>query len=692
MEVDCLRDLLRQGAGLFAVEGQALAEEHVLQAHAAQADRAPAQVAAAGGLDRVEVQVDHPVQLAHGQAHGLGQAVEVERPVGVHVVGQVDRTQVAHRRLRGRGDLQDLGAQVGQVDDVAGLCGLVAGAVALVLEGHPAVAGLGQGAHHPRVQLARRDRAHRLALGFGLAVGGLERLAVQVGQLRHRVRVEQRPVLAGLHAGHEQVGDPVGQVEVVGAAGVVAGVVAQLQEVLDVGVPGLQVHAGRALALAALVDCGDRGVERPQPRHDAIGMPVGGADQRAARAHPGPAHPDAAAELGQLGDVAVAGVDRLQRVGRRVQQEARGQLLVGGAGVEQGGRGGQVVELAHAPVQRQRFGHVLAERGGDAQEELLRGLDHLAAVRVAQQVAVIQRAQAEVVEAPVQRRVDGVVELARIGLHELQQALVDQAELMAAGHGLREGVDPLAGHLLVDHPGQQPRRQPAVLGFLAGEQGGGADRQLVQLGGGGTVVQAGNGAGGHAHRVHRVQSGAAALDRADDLVEVDRLARAVALGHAHGRLAGRGGEVEAGRHRSGAGCGLGRCVVGDGNAGVGILGRGVLVEKLGTHGGWLRCGAHGSPSLPRGRRTGATHRRPAAMRQPRHGHAPAGTDHREEEPGATAAPMQGRPQHRPSSPEDPGPVTTRRASRGCRQVFGLRTRSTTLHLLPSLPGADAPVP
>ena len=80
------------------------------------------------------------------------------------------------------------------------LRGLVAGAVGLVLEGHPAVAGLRQGAHHAAVQLARRELLAREPACLGLRVGLLERIAPQVGQLRHVLRVEQRPGLVGLDA------------------------------------------------------------------------------------------------------------------------------------------------------------------------------------------------------------------------------------------------------------------------------------------------------------------------------------------------------------------------------------------------------------------------------------------------------------------------------------------------------------
>ena len=133
-----------------------------------------------------------------------------------------------------------------------------------------------------------------------------------------------------------------------------------------------------------------------------------------------------------------------------------------GAGVEQRRRAGQVVQVAHAPVQRQRLGHVFAQGAGDAQEELLRCLDHLARMRVAQQVTVVHRAQAKVVKTQVQRHIQRIVELARVGLHEAEQALVDQANLMATRHRLRERVDFLSGNFLADDVGQKARRNYCI--------------------------------------------------------------------------------------------------------------------------------------------------------------------------------------------------------------------------------------
>ena len=126
-----------------------------------------------------------------------------------------------------------------------------------------------------------------------------------------------------------------------GAAGVVAGVVAQLEEVLDVGVPGLEVDAGRALAPAALVDGGDRGIEGLEPRHDAVGQTVGARDEAVLRTDAVPGDADAARELRELGDVGVALVDAFEAVFGRVEQVAARHLGVGGPRVEQGGLDGR---------------------------------------------------------------------------------------------------------------------------------------------------------------------------------------------------------------------------------------------------------------------------------------------------------------------------------------------------------------
>ena len=185
----------------------------------------------------------------------------VEAVLG-HVGGQVDRAQVAHGDLAVVGMQGDLGTQVGAVHHAHVLVGVAQ--VAGVLEGQPGVAGLEEHGEHLAPQVHRLDALvdlHLAPLGAGLVggVGGLEGLARQVVQVRGLVGGEQRPVLVLRHPLHEEVRHPVGGVHVVGAPAVVAGVLAQIQELLDVHVPGLEVGADRALALAAVVDQGGGG-------------------------------------------------------------------------------------------------------------------------------------------------------------------------------------------------------------------------------------------------------------------------------------------------------------------------------------------------------------------------------------------------------------------------------------------------
>ena len=136
---------------------------------------------------------------------------------------------------------------------------------------------------------------------------------------------------------HEQIGDPVRGVHVVGAAAVVTGVLAQLQELFDVQVPGFQVGADGALALAALVHRHRRVVHHLQEGHDALRLAVGALDVGAQRAHIGPVIAQAAGELAQQRVLFQRLVDAVQVVGHRRQVAAR-QLRAARAGVEQRGR------------------------------------------------------------------------------------------------------------------------------------------------------------------------------------------------------------------------------------------------------------------------------------------------------------------------------------------------------------------
>ena len=207
---------------------------------------------------------------------------------------------------------------------------------------------------------------------------------------------------------------------------------------------------------------------------------------------------------------------------------------------------------------------------------MLRRLDHPALLRVAQQVAVVHRAQAEVLEATCGHRSDRIVQLARVDGDEIAQAVVEDAQLGAARDRLRVALDFLAADFLVDVGAQQARRELAVFGFLRSQRGGGADRQLIELLRGGTVVQAADGLQRHAQWIDAVQACAAAGYRAHDLVDVDGFLAAVALGHVH-----LSGVVRRGQRERGFRCG---------GSGGWIDARGAALAFggiEGLHGGWL---------------------------------------------------------------------------------------------------------
>ena len=186
---------------------------------------------------------------------------------------------------------RDLGAEIGGMDD-AGMA-LRRAQIAGVLERDPGMPGLEQHGQHLAPEVSGADlledadfAARRLGFIGRVALGELR--AVEVVQVGRLVRREQRPFAVGFDALHEQVRHPVRGVHVVGAAAVVAGVLAQVEEFLDVDMPGLEIRADRALALAALVDR-DRGVVGDfQERHHALAFAIGALDVGAEAAHAGP--------------------------------------------------------------------------------------------------------------------------------------------------------------------------------------------------------------------------------------------------------------------------------------------------------------------------------------------------------------------------------------------------------------------
>ena len=454
-------------------------------------DRAMPQVGVARLLHRVVVDVDDVVEHAHRGGHGALELGMVDRAV-LDVVHQVHRAEVADRDLGRPGVERDLGAQVARMHHARML--LRRAHVAGVLEGDPGMAGLEQHRQHlaPQVggahgleQLDLAARGLGLVGGVGLLEGAAE-LVVQVGAGGGR---EQRPVAAFHDPAHEQVGHPVGGVHVVRAPAVVAGVLAQLEELLDVEVPGLEVGADRALPLAALVD-GDGGVvDHLQERHHALALAVGALDVAAERAHVGPVVAQAAGELAEQRVLLQRLVDAVEVVGDGGEVAAR-QLRAPRAGVEERRRRAHEVERRQHLVELDgaRLAVDLAQRQAHrhAHVERLRQLD--ARLLDVQEVAVEQRLQAEVVELQVALGLERLAEARQV---ELQQLVVEQLGVDAVLDELREvlGIARrhlavqhlLAEHLAADGVQQQARGGAGVARVLLDQRAGGEDGRLVHL-------------------------------------------------------------------------------------------------------------------------------------------------------------------------------------------------------------------
>ena len=280
--------------------GHAHAVQAIGKPHDAQPHGAMPQIGVPRLGRGIEIEIDHVVEHPHRRADGAGELFHVERAVGLQVRGQVDGTQVADGGFLRRRIERDLGAQVGAVHHAHML--LWRAQVAGILERDPGMPGLEDESEHPPPelhggQLAKQPdfAARRFFLISDIGVGeGATVFFVQVGGLVGR---KQRPFAVFQHPLHEEIGNPVRRVHVVAAAALVAGVLAQFEKFLDVQMPGLQIGAYRALALAALVDRHRRIVDHLEKGNHALTLAVGTLDAAAQRAHRRPVVAQAAREL-----------------------------------------------------------------------------------------------------------------------------------------------------------------------------------------------------------------------------------------------------------------------------------------------------------------------------------------------------------------------------------------------------------
>ena len=161
-----------------------------------------------------------------------------------------------------------------------------------------------------------------LALALVLLVHRLELCAVAVRQTGALVGAHQRPVLVGLHALHEQVGDPQCIKEVARTVLFGSRVQLHLQKLLDVRVPRLEVDGETAVALPALVDVARRVIVDLEHRDNTRRLSTGAVDLRVSRANVVDGQTHTTGPLGNLGAVAERLVYTLDRILLHVDEEA----------------------------------------------------------------------------------------------------------------------------------------------------------------------------------------------------------------------------------------------------------------------------------------------------------------------------------------------------------------------------------
>ena len=254
-------------------------DEHVRQALYAQSDGTVAHIGIACLRNGIVVAVDDAVEVLRDLVGDLEQLLVVERSV-VDVLRQSEGGEVAHRYFVWRRVLDDLRAEVGRTDGAEVL--LVGLAVRSVLVQHVRRAGLDLRFEDFEPQVLRLDGLAAFAFGFVFRVELFERCAVVVSQPWAFVWAHQGPITVLFHTLHEQVRNPKGVEQIACALLFLTVVLLEIEKVVDVGVPGLDVNGKRTLALSAsLINVTGGVVEHAQHRNNAVGRAVGSFDVRA---------------------------------------------------------------------------------------------------------------------------------------------------------------------------------------------------------------------------------------------------------------------------------------------------------------------------------------------------------------------------------------------------------------------------
>ena len=276
--VDSLEDELIDLESLIGLEGQAHHLEGVGETLNANTNRSVAHVGITSFDNGVEVAINDLVQVLGNTLSDAMEGLVVER-LGFKAseLGQGNGGQVANSDFILGGVFKDLSAEVGALDATEVL--LVALAVASILVQHVWGASLDLRINDLFPKPSGFDLLHGATFLLILSVHGLELLTPDLVESWALVGAHQGPFLVSLHSLHEQIWDPQSVEEISSTVLLSSVVLTELKELVDIGVPWLEIDGECALAFAAtLVDVASGIVVDLEHGHKTIGIAVRSTD------------------------------------------------------------------------------------------------------------------------------------------------------------------------------------------------------------------------------------------------------------------------------------------------------------------------------------------------------------------------------------------------------------------------------
>ena len=100
-------------------------------------------------------------------------------------------------------------------------------------------------------------------------------------QIFHVTRAKEGPFAAFFHALHEQIRDPVCRIHIMGTSPFIPGVLPQLQKILNIQMPRLEIRTHCSLALTPLIYGNRRIIGHLKEGNHALTLAISSLDVRA---------------------------------------------------------------------------------------------------------------------------------------------------------------------------------------------------------------------------------------------------------------------------------------------------------------------------------------------------------------------------------------------------------------------------